>query len=519
MPARAFAGAALVLIAAAPGAAAQEAGGAQGQAVYERWCAGCHGDDGSGDGPAAGYMLPRPRDFTTGLYQIKSTPAGALPSDADILRVIDEGMPGTAMPGWRGTLSGQERRALVEYLKSLSHFFASEPAPEPISPARAPRVTDEGLVEGREAYGTLECWRCHGDQGRGDGTSAYEQVDDDGFPIRPANLQQNWRFTGGGETEDIFLRLLTGLEGTPMPSQADAVESGVVTEEQLWRLAQYVRSLSPEEPPRVREVARAALLEGPLPTTFEDPVWEEAEEYFFPLVGQIIVRPRWFAPSVTGVWVRAVHNGEELALRLRWHDPSQSPNPRWREWQERVLATMEPQEGGPTEPGTYPDAFAVQFPRTIPTGMDRPYFLMGSAREPVYLWHWQSEPEKATEATARGLDRTEPLPGSQQGLASAAAWADGEWQLVLSRSLAVGDGDGDARLEIETGRAIPIAFHAWDGDNAEAGTRAAISTWYYLHLDEPASSSVFVLPIAATILTLGLGLVVVARSQRRSSPS
>jgi bifunctional non-homologous end joining protein LigD len=41
------------------------------------------------------------------------------------------------------------------------------------------------------------------------------------------------------------------------------------------------------------------------------------EESYFPLVAQIIVKPRWFAPSVSGVWVRAVHNGSEVALLVR----------------------------------------------------------------------------------------------------------------------------------------------------------------------------------------------------------
>ena len=128
-----------LLLAAGAGApaAAQQDAHATGRAVYDRWCSGCHGAEGRGDGPAAGYMLPRPRDFTRGTYQIKSTPSGELPTDADILRIIDEGMPGTAMPGWREKLSSQQRQALVAYLKSFSPFFETEPAPTRIAPGRA----------------------------------------------------------------------------------------------------------------------------------------------------------------------------------------------------------------------------------------------------------------------------------------------------------------------------------------------------------------------------------------------
>src|SRR2546426_7839811 len=76
-----------------------------GKKVYVKWCAGCHGDGGAGDGAAAAYMLPRPRNFTGGLYKIRTTANGQLPTDADLLRAIDDGLPGSAMPGWKGRLS------------------------------------------------------------------------------------------------------------------------------------------------------------------------------------------------------------------------------------------------------------------------------------------------------------------------------------------------------------------------------------------------------------------------------
>ena len=86
----------------------------RGKAIYDKWCAECHGANGAGDGSAATYMLPRPRDFTKGVYQIRTTASGELPADADIRRVIDEGMPGTAMPEWKTLLTSAERDDLVE---------------------------------------------------------------------------------------------------------------------------------------------------------------------------------------------------------------------------------------------------------------------------------------------------------------------------------------------------------------------------------------------------------------------
>src|SRR5262245_13337312 len=96
---------------------------ATGKAVYDKWCAGCHGTTGAGDGPAAEYMLPRPRDFTKGIYQIRTTASGELPTDADLLRVVSDGMPGTTMPEWKSKLSESERTSVIAYIKSLSDFF------------------------------------------------------------------------------------------------------------------------------------------------------------------------------------------------------------------------------------------------------------------------------------------------------------------------------------------------------------------------------------------------------------
>src|SRR5207247_10539169 len=96
-----------------------------GKSVYVKWCAGCHGDGGAGDGAAAAHMLPRPRNFTGGLYKIRTTASGQLPTDADLFHAIDEGLPGSAMPGWRGRLSDAERRDAMAYIKTFSSFFRS----------------------------------------------------------------------------------------------------------------------------------------------------------------------------------------------------------------------------------------------------------------------------------------------------------------------------------------------------------------------------------------------------------
>jgi DMSO reductase family type II enzyme heme b subunit len=482
-----------------------------GKAPYDKWCAGCHGVGGDGRGPAADWMLPRPRDFTRAQYQIKSTHPDALASDADILRIIDEGMPGTAMPGWRNRLSRSEREALVGYLKSFSPFYEGESPPEPLRVGRAPRASAEALAEGRRVYDQIECWQCHGQAGRADGTSAPELEDDNGHPIRPADLTQNWRFSGGGTTEQIFARLMTGLDGTPMPSQADLIDGGVITEDQLWQVALYVRSLAPDRPPRVPDVIRAALVEGPLPSSVDDPAWDGGARNYIPLVGQIIVAPRTFSPTVTAVWVQALHDGQELALRLTWHDPSRSPDPAWEEWRTRIVAAMEPREDPEPEPDA-PDRFTVQFPAVMPDGRDLPFFLGGDSRRPVYLWRWRSDRPGIEEAAGRGLDEVRPLPEGDSSPAAEASFEDGAWRLFIRRPLDTSD--PEQRLNLPEGEPIPIAFFAQDGSSGETHHRGSISSWYFLHLDMPVAATIYTVPVTVTLLTALLGVAIVARAQR-----
>ena len=91
-----------------------------GKAVYEKWCAGCHGDTGAGDGYGSKAMLPHPRDFTKGVYKIRTTASGEIPTDDDLRHIIEVGMPGTAMPEWKSRLSAGEIGSVISYIKSFS---------------------------------------------------------------------------------------------------------------------------------------------------------------------------------------------------------------------------------------------------------------------------------------------------------------------------------------------------------------------------------------------------------------
>ena len=269
---------------------------------------------------------------------------------------------------------------------------------------------------------------------------------------------------------------------------------------------------SPEDPPGITEVVRGVLFEGvPLPASVSDEVWDGIEAAYLPLVGQIIVMPRWFDPRVDGVWVQAAHDGEAVAVRVSWSDPNNSPDPLWADWKSQVIALMQPKESDPQDEGATPDQLMVQFPMQMPEGMERPFFLRGDNRRPVYLWQWQSDRDSALEGEARGMG-TEAFQSQGQDLTVDVSHADGQWQIMFTRPLVTED-EGD--LDFVTGEAIPMALFAWDGDNGESGTRGSVSSWYYLFLEDPTPATVYVAPALAMMLTAALGFLVVGRAQKR----
>lgn len=189
--------------------------------VYLEACASCHGTLGDGRGPAARWLDPRPRDFTRGQYKLRTTASGDLPTDADLLRVIERGVPGTSMAGWAAKLSEADRLGLVALLKGFSpRFTGAKPAvrAEPPPPADDPAVR----AEGEALYRLMRCWECHGPHGRGDGVSGKTTKDDWGRKILPADLAQD-QLRCGGEALDFYRVLDTGMNGSPMPSFTDAV--------------------------------------------------------------------------------------------------------------------------------------------------------------------------------------------------------------------------------------------------------------------------------------------------------
>ena len=207
-----------------------------GRLVFEQNCAICHGSAGDGRGMAGMMVRTKPRDFRPGIFKFRSTPNGSLPTDEDLFETISRGLRGTGMIGL-DDLPQMKRWAVVEYLKTFSERFQREKPQRPISIPKPPPRTPELIAKGRKLYQKAECFKCHGIEGGGDGPSAEGLEDDRGYPIRTADLTRPLK--RGSSPEAIYKTLVTGLDGTPMPSY-----EGALTDEEFWALSFYVASLN-----------------------------------------------------------------------------------------------------------------------------------------------------------------------------------------------------------------------------------------------------------------------------------
>jgi len=208
-----------------------------GKALYYRYCWGCHGARGNGDGENAPYLNILPRNFVAGTFKCRSTPTGTLPLDQDLYNSIERGFNFTNMPSWIA-LTVEERANLVAFIKTFSPRWKAEKPGDPIQIPAEPALTVASIQHGKELFQKLECWKCHGNEGRGDGPSASTLTDSNDQPIRPYNFTSDNRSKCGHTNQDLYKIFMTGLDGTPMPSFAD-----VIKPQDAWDLVHFLRTL------------------------------------------------------------------------------------------------------------------------------------------------------------------------------------------------------------------------------------------------------------------------------------
>ncbi len=209
-----------------------------GREIYILHCAVCHGLDGKGNGPAAPSMIPRPADFTLGVYKYKSTSVGQLPTDRDLYDTVADGLQASAMPYWHDLLSDEEIKAVVAYIKNFSPLF-NKPAVDPIGVPPRGTPDAESIARGKQLFTSIGCIGCHGPELRG----GIVLNDGRGYPVITRDLTAPWTFRGGSEPEEIWMRITTGLSPSPM-----VAHEGSLTAEERWDLVNYLLSNSRTPP-------------------------------------------------------------------------------------------------------------------------------------------------------------------------------------------------------------------------------------------------------------------------------
>ncbi len=173
-----------------------------GARVYRDRCVGCHGVTGDGQGEAADFLQPKPRDYRKGVFKFTSTPYGMKPSRSDLIRTIRRGAKGTSMPAFPW-LPEQDLEDVIDYVILLSQRGEVEASvatiaesdyeeDEDIDPAdfldalettqeswaaatdavvlpvsAEPAYDAESIAAGRAAFLSKGCSKCHGEDGKG----------------------------------------------------------------------------------------------------------------------------------------------------------------------------------------------------------------------------------------------------------------------------------------------------------------------------------------------------------------
>jgi len=516
------------------------AASSQGQALYARHCAACHGKQGDGRGIAAAYLFPKPRNFAAGRFRLVST-VNRTPSREDLLNVLKRGMPGSAMPPW-GHLSDDELNLLVDEVQRLhqqgvrdqyvqvlveQEELTDEEIQEPdvqaeiqeyverrTTPGEAtvvppiPAADAEAVAGGKQIYVKQACNKCHGDEGRGDGQE--RMIDDEGFPTRPRDLTRGI-FKGGHDPASIYRRIAYGMPGTPMPSSQ-------LTPEQIIDLSHYVLSLSDEQTRQNTLQKRQEIIVKRLPNLpadATDKAWDEA-----PATAMRMVPLWWRDDAIPNIHVQAAHDGQTLALRLTWRDETHNTH---------ALTSSQ-----------FEDAVAAELYR----GDQAPFLGMGGPESPVDVWFWdadrqsgsgveehypnavvdiypfneeqvdnpegnrpgagtKAQPEISLPAVASGNPITPPGDDSASGASSLTAggpqtvtfrlpqnraveasgqWEDGRWTVVMKRPLAPPSQDGGVSLG--PGDRASIAFAVWNGARNDRDGQKMITIWNDLLLDQ-----------------------------------
>jgi mono/diheme cytochrome c family protein len=147
-------------------------------------------------------------------------------SDADIARIVQEGVAGTLMASWANALESAQQQAVVTLISRWGELNTAGVA-LPVIEA-APLDTSPAAIASGQRLFNLLCTQCHGQDGYGSS-------------IAPALNNQTFL----SQTPDAAIRQIIagGVTGTKMPSWG-----GYLTDADIAAITAYLRSLQPNAP-------------------------------------------------------------------------------------------------------------------------------------------------------------------------------------------------------------------------------------------------------------------------------
>lgn len=468
---------------------------ARGRNIYLHMCVFCHGEDGNGGGPAMEFLYPWPRDFRKGIFKFRSTPTNTLPLDSDIYKTIIHGVPGTSMPAWGDALSPQDTWALVNMIKSFGPRFREESPGEKIKTGEPPTATEEIIARGGKLFKELKCVQCHGESGKGDGKLSESLKDAWNHAVFVHDITNPAYFKAGYDAANIYKTISTGLDGTPMESYSH------IPEADRWALVHFIQSRFTKgvTEAKFETDIHSYPVEHELDTDPDSQVWKGIKST------NLVLRPLSARRgAVQTINFSSVNNGEQMAFRLQWKDPT-------------LNGFVE------TRGDQYRDGVAIQFALgdvTLHThGHNEPFFGMGNRGKPVTIWHWKAGLEETVEASedseyatggvdmdaliyggimsnpvyklnpteenaveelnAEGFGTITPQRPENQDVQGYGEWKDGEWTVVFVRDVG-GMTKWDA--DFKGNAPIMVALAVWDGEKEDRNGRKVITVWQRLNV-------------------------------------
>jgi putative copper resistance protein D len=122
----------------------------RGEPLYARYCAGCHGPYGNGDGPLADSLPKRPSNLVASL---------AARREGDLLWTVARGVPETTMSGFGSFLSEEQMWDLLNYVRAQANVDAGRRIYASVEPWRPVTAPDFTFQIGRGAQESLEAQR------------------------------------------------------------------------------------------------------------------------------------------------------------------------------------------------------------------------------------------------------------------------------------------------------------------------------------------------------------------------